>query len=216
MTVDERSSGENAIWLCQRCAKAVDDDPVRYTTGLLHEWKTNAESRAREAIEKGSAHADPTMLRSILEDALRHLVQGHATTPSTLSSDSRQDDAASVLALRTAQGEQRRAWLEDEVRFEMVVTSDDDDPFSALFAINHPRQYDVTTNTAQASHLALLLRPMRYEHRQTTQTRESVQIQRVVADREPDGTPRILERSDVRDGRPQSVTDPVLSTLAIN
>lgn len=53
MTSEQRSSVDNAIWLCQKCAKAIDDDGVRYTPALLRTWKAGAEDRAREAIEKG-------------------------------------------------------------------------------------------------------------------------------------------------------------------
>jgi hypothetical protein len=53
LTAEERRAPENAIWLCQKCAKAIDDDPTRYTPTLLRSWKALAEERAREAIEKG-------------------------------------------------------------------------------------------------------------------------------------------------------------------
>src|SRR6516225_4310515 len=34
---EERSSPENGIWLCQTCAKLIDNDPFRFTTELLLE-----------------------------------------------------------------------------------------------------------------------------------------------------------------------------------
>ncbi len=39
----ERRSIRNAIWLCQSCAKLVDNDPVKYTIEILKEWKLLAE-----------------------------------------------------------------------------------------------------------------------------------------------------------------------------
>lgn len=35
LSSDERKSIDNGIWLCQKCAKLIDSDPVRYTTALL-------------------------------------------------------------------------------------------------------------------------------------------------------------------------------------
>lgn len=35
----QRISGENAIWLCQMCAKLVDNDPRRYTVETLIAWE---------------------------------------------------------------------------------------------------------------------------------------------------------------------------------
>jgi hypothetical protein len=50
LTVQERTSIDNAIWLCQRCAKLVDDDVSRYPAGLLRRWKVNAEAEALRAV----------------------------------------------------------------------------------------------------------------------------------------------------------------------
>jgi hypothetical protein len=35
----ERQGGLNGIWLCQNCAKLVDNDPARFTIELLRAWK---------------------------------------------------------------------------------------------------------------------------------------------------------------------------------
>jgi len=47
----ERSSIENAIWLCQNCAKLIDNDELRYSTELLQQWKATSENAARREIE---------------------------------------------------------------------------------------------------------------------------------------------------------------------
>ena len=57
-TSKERSSIENAIWLCQTCAKLVDNDPLHYPVELLHQWKRDAEARARGEVEGGAAGND--------------------------------------------------------------------------------------------------------------------------------------------------------------
>lgn len=46
LTSDERRSIENAIWLCQTCARVIDADPKTYTTELLKKWKADAERLA--------------------------------------------------------------------------------------------------------------------------------------------------------------------------
>jgi hypothetical protein len=53
LTQEQRSDIQNGIWLCQNCAKAVDDDSRTYTESLLREWKKQAEKSAHDALEKG-------------------------------------------------------------------------------------------------------------------------------------------------------------------
>jgi hypothetical protein len=60
----ERRSIENAVWLCQNCAKLIDNDDQRYTVDLLRQWKRVSEEAARLAIE--SPAAEP---RAPLSDA---------------------------------------------------------------------------------------------------------------------------------------------------
>jgi hypothetical protein len=51
LTVEQRRSVENGIWLCQNCAKLVDNDPARYSVRVLSEWKDRAEASALAEIE---------------------------------------------------------------------------------------------------------------------------------------------------------------------
>lgn len=50
---ETRSAIKNGIWLCQNCAKLVDNDQKQYTTELLRNWKEVAEQAADAAL-KGS------------------------------------------------------------------------------------------------------------------------------------------------------------------
>ena len=52
LTPDQRSHATNAIWLCQNCAKLVDNDPVRFSAAMLRRWKHEAELLAYLAIGK--------------------------------------------------------------------------------------------------------------------------------------------------------------------
>ena len=49
---EERSAPSNGIWLCQNCAKLIDNDPARFSVDLLHEWKRIAEADARDRVGK--------------------------------------------------------------------------------------------------------------------------------------------------------------------
>lgn len=72
-TPKQRGALENGVWLCQKCGKAVDDDPVTYTCGVLRDWKSHAEARAREAIEQGPRPQRPAEVNaSHCEGYLEH------------------------------------------------------------------------------------------------------------------------------------------------
>lgn len=50
----QRSGAANGIWLCQNCAKLVDNDDVRYPTDTLRRLKQRAEQEAEDDIGQGS------------------------------------------------------------------------------------------------------------------------------------------------------------------
>jgi len=58
MTAEERAGISNGVWLCQNCAKLVDNDPAHFTAALLREWKIKAEERARDQVGKPSPRQD--------------------------------------------------------------------------------------------------------------------------------------------------------------
>jgi len=51
LTKEMRSAITNFIWLCQTCAKQVDNDPARYSVALLQQWKQSAERFALTGLE---------------------------------------------------------------------------------------------------------------------------------------------------------------------
>jgi hypothetical protein len=51
LSAANRKSTENAIWLCQNCAKLIDNDLLIYTEELLRHWKRLSEEAARIAID---------------------------------------------------------------------------------------------------------------------------------------------------------------------
>jgi hypothetical protein len=48
---DERKSIENGIWLCQNCAKLIDNDEKHYSADILNEWKKLSEQAALLEIQ---------------------------------------------------------------------------------------------------------------------------------------------------------------------
>jgi hypothetical protein len=46
----QRSSIDNAIWLCQSCAKLIDNDESKYTVSVLSQWKLAAEQKATREL----------------------------------------------------------------------------------------------------------------------------------------------------------------------
>jgi hypothetical protein len=51
MTQEERCDIDNAVWLCQNCAKLIDNDSSRYTTDLLRRWRRLSEEAAMLSVE---------------------------------------------------------------------------------------------------------------------------------------------------------------------
>lgn len=59
LTSDERSSINNAIWLCQTCSQLIDKDSDRFTEHILRRWKADAESRAARELGVPGAPNNP-------------------------------------------------------------------------------------------------------------------------------------------------------------
>ena len=74
ITVDARKSAPNGIWLCQVCAKLVDNDPDRYTVDILHRWKTISEAAALRELENRGAPGDGELLFLRLEQLMPDLL----------------------------------------------------------------------------------------------------------------------------------------------
>ena len=51
LTAQQRKALDNAIWLCQNCAKLIDADESQYSAKTLLLWKLLAEERSRSELE---------------------------------------------------------------------------------------------------------------------------------------------------------------------
>ena len=49
---EERSSSSNGIWLCQNCAKLIDNDTSRFSVFVLRQWKSDAEVETKNRLGK--------------------------------------------------------------------------------------------------------------------------------------------------------------------
>jgi hypothetical protein len=55
LSAEERADSSNGIWLCQNCAKLIDNDSIRYDRLVLEGWKRAAERAAAMALVHGAA-----------------------------------------------------------------------------------------------------------------------------------------------------------------
>lgn len=58
LSAQERKLATNAIWLCQNCAKLVDNDEQRFPESLLRRWKESAEASALALLGKTAISVD--------------------------------------------------------------------------------------------------------------------------------------------------------------
>lgn len=61
LTPEQRSAIDNAVWLCQSCAKLIDSDPTAYMVEQLCEWRQRAEHAAAERLNS-QIHNSPEQL----------------------------------------------------------------------------------------------------------------------------------------------------------
>jgi len=108
LTAEQRSSIENAIWLCQNCAKLVDNDSDRYTANLLGAWKARAEEDARAAVE-GFPEGSQLVVNLTLEWRRKRITS------------ERHDYQLNVFVQNVGQGRLQNYYLEVEVPTDVLI-----------------------------------------------------------------------------------------------
>jgi hypothetical protein len=69
---EERCSPSNGIWLCQNCAKLVDNDAIRFPVTMLNKWKAEAEADTRSRLGKTAALSNSSRISDLrVYDKLR-------------------------------------------------------------------------------------------------------------------------------------------------
>ena len=81
LTPEERSAGTNGIWLCQNCAKLVDNDPQKYPVELLLEWKKIAEKSAADEVEGRIEQVMPGQTKEPLHEYIPPIPPPQAELP---------------------------------------------------------------------------------------------------------------------------------------
>ena len=59
LSSDERASIENAVWLCQTCAKLIDSDTDAYPVATIRTWKVVAEARTKRELNGNASDYYP-------------------------------------------------------------------------------------------------------------------------------------------------------------
>ena len=59
LSPEQRADSSNGIWLCQTCAKLVDNDATRFNRAVLEAWKRAAERAAGAALASGGRETGP-------------------------------------------------------------------------------------------------------------------------------------------------------------
>ncbi|WP_105403390.1 NACHT domain-containing NTPase [Neorhizobium sp. T7_12] len=77
MTVNERRGAENGIWLCKKCARAVDSKDPKFTDSHLREWKERTNSESWRSIMHNLPFAPVT--QSPTPDELRDRLRAAAS-----------------------------------------------------------------------------------------------------------------------------------------
>ena len=77
LTVEERKSPTNGIWLCQTCAKLIDSDSPKYTVERLRVWKSIAEAGDEHTVAKMAVFSKieqqmPELLEEMRKDLKEH------------------------------------------------------------------------------------------------------------------------------------------------
>lgn len=82
---EQRSGHENGIWLCQNCAKHIDNDPAQFSVDVLRKWKSGAEAEAKDRVGKTATLIIRRRSDSIETiDALRAIQRGQKPDPETV------------------------------------------------------------------------------------------------------------------------------------
>jgi hypothetical protein len=68
---EERCAPFNGIWLCQNCAKLIDNDVIRFSLEILRKWKNDAEAEAKAHVGKTAIPLADMVLDLRIGDVVR-------------------------------------------------------------------------------------------------------------------------------------------------
>jgi hypothetical protein len=62
LSTEQRADSSNGIWLCQTCAKLIDNDSSRFSRAIIEGWKRAAERAAAAALTQGKGVVNTSQL----------------------------------------------------------------------------------------------------------------------------------------------------------
>ncbi len=85
LTAEQRKAIENGVWLCQDCAKTIDNDANKYPVVLLNQWKAQAEAETDQLMAGGKPPPGSGLPLAVSEPLLigttPHCLVGHEQLP---------------------------------------------------------------------------------------------------------------------------------------
>jgi hypothetical protein len=82
LTSAQRRSADNGIWLCQTCAKLIDNDAIRYPVPKVREWKARAEATAARNLERRRPPSEPfARLERLMPELLAEMREDLSANP---------------------------------------------------------------------------------------------------------------------------------------
>lgn len=104
MTVSERKSIDNGIWLCSTCAKEIDDDELKYPVILLKGWKIAAEKFASENLGKKLTifDKDKAIIKALISDIKKQQIVIDSYKKYYFSNKKRMDELAKYTPAKLA------------------------------------------------------------------------------------------------------------------
>jgi hypothetical protein len=128
---EQRTSIENAIWLCQTCAKLVDNDEERFSTDVLRAWRMAAEIRALDVVGR----PDPSEAAGEARSRLRA-----AFEPTFVEIESAKIDAHYVVSKQRAAHDQALSTFRRHVPVELLRPYDNAAEAFQAFGRKHSRR----------------------------------------------------------------------------
>ncbi len=129
LTIEERRSILNAIWLCSICSKVIDTDEATYPVELLKKWKSEAEKRAHLRAFTNEASIAASLSFNLDEESREYL--------QSLMQDITDDIEQTTARIHTAASENIHTfigtnWPDHSIALGFMLSAEEDKPSISL------------------------------------------------------------------------------------
>lgn len=131
LSSEQRKSANNGIWLCQNCAKLIDNDQFKYTVALLQGWKQVSEEQARIELEGGKPDTqsatveEPIKFANSMDPVCAKIIKDYKTegeTPCLPAMSQKDSKLIQGYRLAFLPGTRREIWIgEHQGRYEHIL-----------------------------------------------------------------------------------------------